>query len=158
MRHLSPIEVSPLSHKEEIGNREGGRRQRQRDLEIKSNQIGMSSTGAYPGTWAHALVKVSPYAFSTINIDIAIDISVLSTAWSLSILYSLMSFPSLSFIFMKISFSKICENPNVVIMWLLIESNLISAVIKAPRITSKNLIRYSIISSYLSLNKISLIC
>ena len=118
----------------------------------------MSSTGAYPSTWAHALIKVSPYAFSTINIDIAIDISVLSTAWSLSILYSLMSFLSLSFIFMKISFSKICENPNVVIMWLLLESNLISAVIKAPRITSKNLIRYSIISSYLSLNKISLIC
>ena len=29
-------------------------------------------------------------------------------------------FLSLSFIFMKISFSKICENPNVVIMWLLI--------------------------------------
>ena len=52
----------------------------------------MSSTGAYPGTWAHALVKVSPYTFSAIGIAIAIGVSVLGAAWSLSILYSLISF------------------------------------------------------------------
>ena len=78
----------------------------------------MSSTGAYPGTWAHALVKVSPYTFSAIGIAIAIGVSVLGAAWSLSILNSLLSniFPPI----IIFHFMKICENPNVVIMWLLL--------------------------------------
>ena len=75
----------------------------------------MSSIGAYPVTWAHALVKVSPYTFSAIGITVAIGNPILGTTWSLSILYSL-----ISFICMKILFSKIFENPNVAIMWLLI--------------------------------------
>ncbi|CAN0900978.1 V-type proton ATPase subunit c''1 [Linum grandiflorum] len=59
------------------------------------------------GSWARALVRISPYTFSAIGIAISIGVSVLGAAWGIYIT----------------------------------GSSLIGAAIKAPRITSKNLIR-----------------
>ncbi|KAJ0777928.1 putative V-ATPase proteolipid subunit C-like domain, F/V-ATP synthase subunit C superfamily [Helianthus annuus] len=59
------------------------------------------------GSWARAMLKISPYTFSAIGIAVAIGVSVLGAAWGIYIT----------------------------------GSSLIGAAIKAPRITSKNLIR-----------------
>ncbi|KAI4380940.1 hypothetical protein MLD38_007068 [Melastoma candidum] len=65
-----------------------------------------STVAGDPSTWAHALVKISPYTFSAIGIAVSIGVSVLGAAWGIYIT----------------------------------GSSLIGAAIKAPRITSKNLI------------------
>ncbi|CAN0900977.1 V-type proton ATPase subunit c''1 [Linum grandiflorum] len=70
------------------------------------------------GSWARALVRISPYTFSAIGIAISIGVSVLGAAWGIYIT----------------------------------GSSLIGAAIKAPRITSKNLIRcprFSLFSPFL---------
>lgn len=85
-------------------------------------------------TWARALVRISPYTFSAIGIAVSIGVSVLGAAWYLS---------SSIFTFFKLPIS---ENLSVKIRELfrgiyITGSSLIGAAVKAPRITSKNLIR-----------------
>ena len=90
-------------------------------------------------SWARALVQISPYSFAAIGIAISIGVSVLGAAWY---------FPFLDFFwyfFGLIILLRFCFNfvfRLVICRGIYITgSSLIGAAIKAPRITSKNLIR-----------------
>ena len=91
-------------------------------------------------SWARALINISPYTFSAIGIAIAIGVSVLGAAWYF-FTYTLSFFLRmfiLSILFLNGENLRFFDFGRGI---YITGSSLIGAAIKAPRITSKNLIR-----------------
>ena len=107
--------------------------------QIKTNQIGEETNPAnyqitkMSSSWSHALVRISPYTYSAVGIAIAIGVSVLGAAWYHRDLLILVCWT-----WCLINYLLWCFDRGIYITG----SSLIGAAIKAPRITSKNLIRW----------------